>query len=63
LVYLDKRVIPTEIQQAFTTSFEAPDTKTELAAKVYDMNTLLAGTHFISGGKTFEADIFSNFKI
>jgi 5'-3' exonuclease len=62
LVYLDKRVIPADIQDAFENSFNDIATSKELSAKTYDMSHLLEGTRFISGGRTFEADIFSQFK-
>ncbi len=60
LVFLDNRIIPVEIQNAFNKSFAESEHK-NLAAGNYDMNTLLEGTRFISGGRTFEADIFSAF--
>jgi 5'-3' exonuclease len=62
LVYLDKRVIPADIQSAFETAYTDENNRKELSAQVYDMVHMLEGTRFISGGKTFEADIFSQFK-
>lgn len=62
LVYLDKRIIPSDIQEAFETAYNGDSNRKELSAQVYDMVHLLEGTRFISGGKTFEADIFSQFK-
>jgi 5'-3' exonuclease len=62
LVYLDTRIIPSDIQAAFKTSYESAKENKELSANQYDMNHLLEGTRFISGGRTFEADIFSQFK-
>ena len=62
LVYLDKRIIPTSIQEKFSLSFEDKAVAKQLSSKIYDMNALLEGTRFISEGKTFEADIFSQFK-
>ena len=60
LVCLDNRIIPVDIQTNFAKSFEAAKTKV-LPAANYDMPYLLAGTDYLSGGKTFEADIFSAF--
>ena len=60
LVYLDDRVIPTEIVENWLSSYKKDSHKT-LSAKNYDMNYLLEGTRFISAGRTFEADIFSKF--
>jgi 5'-3' exonuclease len=60
LVFLDTRVIPVDIVGSFNASYLV-DVKKTLSAKNYDMAYLLEGTRFISGGKTFEADIFSKF--
>lgn len=64
LVYLDTRVIPADIQNAFTKSYEISQTENkELGAQSYDMAHILEGTRFVTtGGKSFEADIFSQFK-
>jgi 5'-3' exonuclease len=61
LVCLDKRVIPTDIVESFENSYKLKGSKT-LPAANYDMNYLLAGTKFLSGGKSFEADIFKAFE-
>jgi 5'-3' exonuclease len=63
LVYLDKRIIPSDIQQAFSHAYEQEGQAKELSAQKYDMSNILEGTRFISGGRTFEADIFSQFKM
>lgn len=60
LVYLNDRVIPEDIVGNWRSSYEQDHNKT-LSAKNYDMSYLLEGTRFISGGKTFEADIFAKF--
>jgi len=60
LVYLDKSIIPTDIQENFRTAYEKSHDKTLKAAN-YDMAHLLEGTRFITGGRTFEADIFKSF--
>ena len=62
LVYLDKRIIPSDIQEAFETAYDDTPTRKELSAKTYDMSHILEGTRYVSGGRTFEADIFSQFK-
>jgi 5'-3' exonuclease len=62
LVYLDGRIIPSDIIDAFEKSFKKEMERKELSAQKYDMTAILEGTRFISGGKTFEADIFSQFK-
>lgn len=62
LVFLDERIIPTDIQEKFRTAFETAWNSKELGARTYDMNALLEGTRFISQGRSFEADIFSAFK-
>ena len=63
LVYLDKRIIPLDIQEAFETAYNDTPTRKELSAKTYDMSHILEGTRYVSGGRTFEADIFSQFKL
>jgi 5'-3' exonuclease len=63
LVYLDKRIIPADIQEAFTAAYSKEEDTKELSAQKYDMSVILEGTRFISGGRTFEADIFSQFKM
>jgi len=60
LVYLDKSIIPTDIQENFRTAYEKSHDKTLKAAN-YDMAHLHEGTRFITGGRTFEADIFKSF--
>ena len=60
LVCLDNEIIPTDIQSSFIKSYNETIVKTLPAAK-YDLNYLLAGTNYLSNGKTFEADIFSAF--
>jgi 5'-3' exonuclease len=63
LVYLDDRVIPTDIIEKFEESF-AKDSNRTLPAVKYDMSFLLEGTKFITGpNKTFEADIFKHFGV
>jgi len=62
LVFLDCRVIPTDIQSAFEAAYAKSQEKKELSAQLYDMVHILEGTRFISAGRTFEADIFSQFK-
>jgi 5'-3' exonuclease len=57
LVYLNDRIIPSDIQDKFKESFEKYSPK-KLSAANYDMVHLLEGTRFITGGRTFEADIF-----
>lgn len=59
LVFLDTRVIPTSIQEIFEQEYEGNKTAKELRLKSFDMTSILEGTRFLSGGKTFEADIFS----
>jgi hypothetical protein len=61
LVFLDTRVIPVDIVGSFNASYLVDKDK-KLSAQSYDMNLILEGTRFISGTKTFEADIFSQFK-
>jgi len=62
LVYLDKRIIPTDIQTAFEKSFNQ-DILKRPAFKDYNMSELLEGTRFLKDqSRTFEADIFSKFK-
>ena len=63
LVFLDDRILPTDIQEKFRSSFNKAWENKELGARTYDMNALLEGTRFVSNGRTFEADIFSQFKI
>jgi hypothetical protein len=60
LVFLDTRVIPVDIVGSFNASYLV-DFKKTLSAKAYDMSYFLEGSRFISGGKTFEADIFAKF--
>jgi hypothetical protein len=62
LVFLDDRILPTDIQEKFRSSFDKAWENKELGARTYDMNALLEGTRFVSNGRTFEADIFSQFK-
>lgn len=62
LVFLDTRVIPVDIVGSFNASYLVDKDK-KLSAQSYDMNLILEGTRFISGTKTFEADIFSQFKL
>jgi hypothetical protein len=59
LVLLDTRVIPQSIQDTFEQEYEGNMTGKEISVKSYDMTSILEGTRFLSGGKTFEADIFS----
>lgn len=59
LVFLDKRVIPTTIQEEFQPQFESLLKRKTLSARTYDMHAILEGSRFISAGKTFEADIFN----
>ena len=61
LVFLDDRVIPIDIVEKFRAAYEKESPK-KLSAHNYDMNFMLEGTRFISGTRTFEADIFSQFK-
>jgi hypothetical protein len=61
LVYLDEHVIPESIQKEFAENLEAFLRRKTLSARVYDMQSLLEGSRFISQGKTFEADIFKAF--
>ena len=63
LVFLDERIIPQDIQEKFRNSFNTAWESKELGARTYDMNALLEGSRFVSDGKTFEADIFSQFKL
>ena len=63
LMYLDHRVIPQSIQDAFKNAYEKSKSSEELSAKVYDMAHILEGTRFLSAPKSFEADIFSQFKL
>lgn len=62
LVFLDERIIPSDIQEKFNSSV-IQHTSKELGSRTYDMNSLLEGTRFVSSGKTFEADIFSQFNL
>jgi 5'-3' exonuclease len=62
LVFLDERIIPVSIQEAFKPNLEALLKRKTLSARTYDMHSILDGSRFISEGKTFEADIFSAFK-
>jgi hypothetical protein len=62
LVFLDTRIIPEDIIEKWKASYEQ-DGEKKLSAQSYDMNLILEGTRFISGTKTFEADIFSQFKL
>jgi hypothetical protein len=62
LVFLDERIIPSDIQGKFHASFDTAWNSKELGARTYDMNALLEGTRFVSQGRSFEADIFSAFK-
>ena len=63
LMYLDRRVIPEDIQFGFKKAYATSQTAEELSAKVYDMAHILEGTRFLSAPKSFEADIFSQFKL
>jgi hypothetical protein len=63
LMFLDHRVIPQEIQTGFKKAYTASQNAEELSAKVYDMAHILEGTRFLSAPKSFEADIFSQFKL
>jgi hypothetical protein len=62
LVFLDTRVIPVDIVGSFNASYLV-DCDKKLSAQTYDANLILEGSRFISGTKTFEADIFSQFKL
>lgn len=59
LVFLDRRVIPQSIQTTFDQDYENQKTAQGIKLKSFDMSSLLEGTRFLSSGKTFEADIFS----
>ena len=61
LVYLDKRIIPTEIQEAFNGNIEKYMKKPLLGNRNYDMNTILFSTDYVAAGKSFESDFFKNF--
>jgi 5'-3' exonuclease len=61
LVYLDHRVIPQSIQEEFAPHFESLLRRKKLAARSYDMHTLLENTRFVNSGRTFESDIFKAF--
>lgn len=59
LVFLDERIIPSDIQEKFKISINQE--YKDLGSRSYDMNSLLEGTRFVSNGKPIEADIFSQF--
>jgi 5'-3' exonuclease len=61
LVFLDSRVIPQDIQDTFSRTFEDSWNKKELGVQVYDMKSFLQGTRFVTDGKSFESDFFSSF--
>ena len=50
-----------DVVESFQKTYELKSAKT-LPAANYDMNYLLAGTKFLTGGKSFEADIFKAFE-
>ena len=62
LMYLDKKVIPQDIQDSFTVSYNKVTTENEMNAQVYDMAHILEGTRFLATTQSFEADIFSKYK-
>ena len=61
LVYLDKRIIPSEIQDAFKGNIEKYMAKPTMGNRNYDMNSILFETGYVSAGKSFESDFFKNF--
>jgi hypothetical protein len=61
-MYLDKKVIPQDIQDSFTVSYNKVTSENEMNAQVYDMAHILEGTRFLATSQSFEADIFSKYK-
>ena len=61
LMYLDDRVIPSDIIEKFEAAFVRDSIKT-LPAATYDLAHILEGTKYLTqSSKTFEADIFKAF--
>jgi hypothetical protein len=60
-MYLDDRVIPSDIIEKFEAAFVRDSIKT-LPAATYDLAHILEGTKYLTqSSKTFEADIFKAF--